>query len=86
VPFSEREVVEALVEAVAEVGPGIGRTSYVIWRDKRLAEARGEERIPSDALLRQRLGKGGRGWAAVLSNGLKRAAELGISVAKEQAR
>ena len=86
VPFSEREVVEALVEAVAALGPGIGRTSYVIWRDQRLAEAREEERIPSDALLRQRLGKGGTGWAAVLSNGLKRAAELGISVAKEQAR
>jgi hypothetical protein len=86
VPFSEREVVEALVEAVTALGPGIGRTSYVIWRERRLAEDRDKERIPSDALLRQHLGKGGRGWAAVLFNGLKRAAELGIPVVKEQAR
>jgi hypothetical protein len=67
-PYSERELVKALVEADAEVGPDISRASYATWRDQRLAEARGEERIPSDALLRQRLGKGGRGWAAVLSN------------------
>jgi hypothetical protein len=85
-PYSEHELVKALVEVIAEIGPDISRASYVTWREQRLAEARGEERIPSDALLRQRLGKGGGAWAAVLSNGLKRAAELGIPVAKEQAR
>ena len=85
-PYSEHELVKALVEVIAEIGPDISRASYVTWREQRLAEVRGEERIPSDALLRQRLGKGGGAWAAVLSNGLKRASELGIPVAKEQAR
>jgi hypothetical protein len=84
-PYSEHELVKALVEAIAEIGPDISRASYVTWREQRLAEARGEERIPSDALLRQRLGKGGGAWASVVSNGLKRAAELGIPVAKERA-
>ena len=42
---------------------------------RRLPEARGGERIPSEALLRQRLGRGGGAWATVVSNGLKRAAE-----------
>ena len=68
-----------------QIGPDISRASYVTWREQRLAEVRGEERVPSDALLRQRLGKGGGAWATVVSNGLKRAAELGIPVAKEQA-
>lgn len=85
-PYSERELVKALVEAVAEVGPDISRASYATWREQRLADARGEERIPSEALLRQRFGKGRRTWAAVLSNGLKRAAELRIEVPGEQAR
>jgi hypothetical protein len=85
-PYSERELVKALVEAIAEVGPDISRATYATWREQRLAEARGEERIPSDALLRQRLGKDGRAWAAVLSSGLKRAAELRIAVPREQAR
>jgi hypothetical protein len=85
-PYSEHELVKALVEAVAEVGPDISRTSYMTWREQRLAKTRGEERVPSDALLRQRLGKGSGAWAAVLSNGLKRAAELRIAVPREQAR
>jgi hypothetical protein len=85
-PYSELELVKALVEAVAEVGPDISRASYATWREQRLAEARGEERIPSDALLRQRLGNDSGAWAAVLSNCLKRAAKLGIAAPEEQAR
>jgi hypothetical protein len=68
------------------VGPDISRASYATWREQKLAEARGEERIPSEALLRQRFGKGDKAWAAVRSNGLKRATELQGAVPGEQAR
>jgi hypothetical protein len=86
-PYSERELIKALVDAIADVGPSISRASYMAWRERRLPEARGGQRIPSEALLRQRLGKkGGGAWATVVSNGLKRAAELQISAPEEKAR
>lgn len=83
--FSEEELLLPLLQAVAELGPEMSRAAYTRWRKKQLddpgavislAQTNPQRRIPSDSLLLQRFGDGGR-WQPALEAARRRASALG---------
>jgi hypothetical protein len=74
--YERRELVGSVRRASAAVGNkagGVDQPTYERWRARELARRRKRDprsRIPSSAVLRQRLGGPGRRWAAVVRTAL----------------
>lgn len=82
--FEEHELVRSVVAAIQALGPEMTRADYTKWRDEQIAVIAGDvatstssmERIPSDGLLRQRLGGGS--WAPAIEKAIRLAGDLGL--------